>query len=153
MPHLSDFDSTHALLIVVGAHLRAEQADRPLAYRLRRAIEQWLERHEERLNLSLDPIVCSDIWYINQEALQQRPTISLGGPGVNALTAFFASKLPAAMGRDEKMIIQLDPEFVDLRVCIWGANHDLTVSALDVFLERYVDGYLRAVVTQVEPQI
>jgi hypothetical protein len=31
-------------------------------------------------------------------------------------------------------------------------NHDLTVDALEWFVREYLDGYLRAVVTQVEPQ-
>lgn len=51
------------------------------------------------------------------------------------------------------MIIQLDPEFVDLRVCVWGMNHELTIAALDHFVAKYLDGYLRAVATQVEPRV
>ncbi len=31
-------------------------------------------------------------------------------------------------------------------------NHQLTVDALDLFMEKYLPDYLRAVVTQVEPQ-
>lgn len=140
------------ILIVVGAHLRAEVADRPLAYRLRERVEAWLEKFGQHLNLPLVPIVCSDIWYLNQDELQRRPTISLGGPGVNALSAYYGDKLASAMIREKQMIIQLDPEFVDLRVCIWGMNHEYTVEAMDHFIRQYLDGYLRAVATQVEPQ-
>lgn len=140
------------MLIVVGAHLRAEVADRPLAYRLRERIHAWLERFGTGINVPLVPVVCSDIWYMNQEALQQRPTISLGGPGVNALSAYYGQKLPAAVVRENEMVIQLDPEFTDLRVCIWGMNHDLTIAALELFIRKYLDGYLRAVITQVEPE-
>jgi hypothetical protein len=98
------------------------------------------------------PVVCSDIWYMNQEALHQRPTISLGGPGVNALSQYYAEKLTPAVVRENKIILQLDPEFTDLRVCIWGMNHSLTVDAVELFYRKYLDGYLRAVATQVEPQ-
>ena len=35
---------------------------------------------------------------------------------------------------------------------IWGMNHELTVQALDTFQQRYLDGFLRAVGTQVEPK-
>lgn len=148
----ADFgDVSHLLLIVVGAHLRAEMADRPIAYRLRTRINQWIRRHEEDMNVSPVPVVCSDIWYVNQQALQQRPTISIGGPGVNALSAYFSNKLSPALVHDNHMVIQLDPEFVDLRVCVWGMDHAQTVEAVDVFAQKYFDGYLRAVATQVEP--
>jgi len=99
-----------------------------------------------------DPVVCSDIWFINNEDLHPQPTISIGGPGVNALSAYFVQKLDSAMVRDQEMIIQLDPEFVDLRVSVWGQNHDQTVQALDVFMRRYLPDFLRAVATQIEPR-
>ena len=145
-------EETNLILIVVGAHLRAEVADRPLAYRLKARVEAWLEKHGQNLNIPLVAVVCSDVWYMNQEALHRRPTISVGGPGVNALSAYFGQKLPSVAVRDNQMVIQIDTEFVDLRVCVWGMNHDLTVDALDYFDRQYLDDYLRAVVTQVEPQ-
>jgi hypothetical protein len=140
------------LMIVVGAHLRAEVADRPLAYRLLEAMHQWIGQHLALMDVPLAPVVCSDIWYMNHEELQRRPTISLGGPGVNALSAYWTQKLSPAVVRDDQLLIQLDPEFVDLRVCLWGMNHQRTIEALDYFLEHYLDSYLRAVATQVEPQ-
>ncbi len=139
------------LLIVVGAHLRAEVADRPLAYRLLDCVHTWLGDHADELAVEIQPVVCSDVWYVNQPALQRRPTISLGGPGVNALSAYYAQKLPAALVHEDRMMIQLDPEFVDLRVCTWGVDHENTVRVLDVFLSKYLDAFLRAVATQVEP--
>ncbi len=145
--------TANLLLIVVGAHLRAETADRPLAYRLRQCIEQWIQRHGSQLASPIVPIVCCDVWYMNQAALQRRPTISLGGPGVNALSGFYAAKLNPAVVRDNQMLIQLDPEFVDLRVCVWGMDHPLTVTALDHFTDKYLPAYLRAVATQVEPMV
>jgi len=140
------------LLIVTGAHLRAETADRPLAYRLRTLIRTWLRRHAKGLNVRLVPIVCSDIWYLNQEALQKRPTISVGGPGVNALSAFFYQKADPASIKDQQIVIQMDPEWVDLRVCLWGLDHERTRQAVHLFIARFLDGYLRAAVTQVEPR-
>lgn len=145
-------DPAHMLLIVVGAHLRAEVADRPLAYRLARRISTWLARSAPELNVPLTPVVCCDIWYINQPALHSRPTISLGGPGVNALSAYYAGKLTTALIQDDQLLIQLDIEFVDLRACVWGRDHRLTVQALKLFVRKYLDGYLRAAATQVEPQ-
>lgn len=150
--HRPDADAAAGLLlIVVGSHLRAEVADRPLAYRLRERIAAWLEKFAVDVDPPVLPVVCGDIWYVNQESLQHRPTISLGGPGVNALAAYFNDKLPSGVVRDEKMVIQLDPDYVDLRVSIWGMNHDLTVDALELFVRQYMSDYLKAVATQVEP--
>jgi hypothetical protein len=143
---------TDLMLIVVGAHLRAEMADRPLAYQLKQRIDQWLDRHRRGMNISLTPVVCSDIWYVNNEPLQSRPTISIGGPGVNGLSAYFRQKLHDAMVRENQIVIQLDPEFTDLRVSVWGMDHALTVEAMDLFMTRFLESYLRAVLTQVEPQ-
>jgi len=141
------------LLIVTGAHLRGERMDRPLAYQLADAVRTWVHHQPERLGLQLEPVVCSDIWYVNDAELQMRPTISIGGPGVNALTAYFAQHLsPATMGTDQ-VVLQMDPEWVDLRVAVWGMDHDSTCDAVDVFEQRHLSDYLRAVVTQVEPLV
>ena len=147
-----NLDAGRLLLIVVGAHLRAEVGDRPLAYRLAEAMRQWIDRQEGVLGIPLVPVVCCDIWYLNQETLQRWPTVSLGGPGVNALSAYFAQKLSPALMADDQLVIQLDPEFVDLRVCVWGRDHQRTVQATNHFIDTYLDKYLRAVATQVEPR-
>ena len=146
-------ETSRLLMIVVGAHLRAEIADRPLAGRLRDNIQSWLRERGTKINAPFLPLICCDIWYLNQERLHQCPTISVGGPGVNALSAFFQNRLNAAFVRDNHLIIQLDPEFVDLRACIWGVNHELTVTALETFDGKYLDRYLRAVASQIEPQV
>jgi hypothetical protein len=151
-PESPPSEPANLLLIVVGAHLRAEMADRPLAYRLCERVRAWLEKFGPAVNPPVLPLVCSDIWYVNDEDLQSRPTISLGGPGVNALSAHFHDKLQTAMAQDGDFIIQLDPEFVDLRASVWGRDHKLTVHALEQFVLHYMPGYLRAVATQVEPR-
>ena len=145
-------DPSNLVLLVVGAHLRGEIADRPLAYGLRDRMLRWIAESGRDINVPIVPVVCTDVWYVNQESLHQRPTVSIGGPGVNALSAYYAKNLDQAMLEDHKMVIQLDPEFVHLRVAIWGADHDLTTKALELFTSRYLDAYLRAVATQVEPE-
>lgn len=144
-------DPSNLLLIVVGAHLRAEQADRPLAYRLRDRIEKWVASHHNSLATPILPVVCTDIWYLNHNVLHARPTVSIGGPGVNALSSHFAKSIVGRNESDQQVVIQIDPEFTDLRVSIWGTDHDLTVKGMDVFLKDYLEGFLRAVATQVEP--
>jgi len=143
---------TSPLLIVVGAHLRAEEADRPLAYRVQQEVAQWITRQQEAGHqIQLKPIVCSDILYVNQTELHSRPTISIGGPGVNAVAAYLSDRLPATYVQDDEAIIQMDVDLVDLRVSIWGNNHALTVAVLDRFITTRLEGYLRAAATQIEP--
>ena len=150
---MPDSDEAYTLLIVTGSHLRAESADRPLAYQLQTQIEDWLTTHEDALNVRIEPIVCSDIWFLNNQELQRRPVISIGGPGVNALAAYFAKFLPSDEENENepRVLIQIDPEFTDLHACIWGTNNELTRKGVDLFADSYLDGYLRAVATQVEP--
>ena len=141
------------IFIVVGAHLRAEVGDRPLAYELRDHIDHWKREHADVLTDPVEAVVLSDVWYLNQEDLQRRPTISVGGPGVNALSAFFAQQLPEDSDDDEQqVVIQIDPDFTDLRVCIWGTDHDLTRQGVELFAQQYLEGFLRAAATQVEPE-
>lgn len=211
-------DDIQQVLIVVGAHLRAEIADRPLAYQLADAIRLWRSDHAAWLNINLEPVVLTDLWYLNNEELQAKPTISLGGPGVNALSNAFSKTMGTTAQEDDSqaprsleenptegdaagvsplerelidsdpanasdddladassepasdqapddtdtpehelheptVLIQFDPEYTDLRCCIWGTDHALTVKGVDLFIEDYLDRFLKAVATQVEPKV
>ena len=130
------------LLIVVGSSLRAELSDRMLGYRLRERILSWQD--EMSCDPPLLPVVCTDLWYLNADELRDRPVLTIGDPETNAATAYLAGKLPTAFIIDETLRVQLDLDYVDLRACIWGINPTTTVSAVDLFLERYLDGYLRS---------
>ncbi|MGB0768420.1 MAG: hypothetical protein ACPGYV_12010 [Phycisphaeraceae bacterium] len=156
-----DVEACNAVLIVVGSHLRAEERDRPLAYGLRSRIEHWREQHADQLDVPLTPLVCTDLWYLNHADLQRRPTICLGGPGVNALQAINANQSGDPEQADEergpealepRVTIVIDPDFTHLRVGIWGTDTELTGKGVQLFEDRYLDAYLRACVTQVEPK-
>jgi hypothetical protein len=131
------------LLIVVGAHLRAERHDRPLARRLREQVRAWIDAYELGDN-RLDPIICTDLWYLNQPELMLRPTIAMGDPEHNAATAMLATRLPTALVVENRLRIHLEPEFVELKACFWGLNPSATGSGLALFTERYLDPFLRA---------
>ena len=88
--HLAEY----GLLIVTGSTLRAEQVDRPLAYRLKESIEGHLSKRESEHTV----VVLSDLWYLNSEALQRLPVISVGGPGVNAVSAHLFERLSRRTG-------------------------------------------------------
>lgn len=136
------------ILIVVGSHLRAETADRPIAYRLRERMLENLNSLVEKEPEEDDPVdivVCTDVWWLNNEHLRECPTVSVGGPGVNALSAYLGDKLPSAFVVDDQMIVQMDIELTDEWVCIWGADHERTVQACEVFIERYLERYLKTV--------
>ncbi len=150
-PDPDDAGDAHRVVIVVGSHLRAEAGDRPLAYKLLGEMEKWKRRHAKRLNVEIDPVICCDLWYLNHEELRRRPTVCIGGPGVNALSAYLAQHL-GKDSMDADVLLQVDPDFTDLQACIWGTDRRLTAHGLQVFIDRYLDGYLRAVATQVEPR-
>lgn len=158
-----DVEEVNALLIVVGSHLRAEERDRPLAYGLKERIEHWRDQHADQLDVPLTPLVCTDLWYLNHADLQRRPTICVGGPGVNALAAINANQSddddtsveyePETEPLEPRVTIMIDPDFTHLRVGVWGTDTSLTEKGIQLFCDRYLDGYLRACVTQVEPKM
>ena len=133
------------ILIVTGAHLRAEASDRPVAYALRKRIADLLAaRGFPETVKSPRVLVCSDVWYLNNDPLRSRPTISIGGPGVNALSAFLADKLPSAFAIEDVLLVQADPEFHDVIACCWGRDEKSTEAAVEAFVERYLEGFLEA---------
>ncbi len=133
------------LLIVTGSTLRAEQADRPLAYHLKEVIEKQLEEHSSDLQIA----VISDLWYLNSEALQKVPMISVGGPGVNAVAANLYEKLSKTLIVDERLVIQMDMHLQDLRASVWGTNNDLTVNAMELFIDRdHLNNFVSAVLAR-----
>ncbi|MCF7958642.1 MAG: hypothetical protein K9M57_09370 [Phycisphaerae bacterium] len=133
----------NGILIVTGSSLRAERADRPLAYHLKKCIDKRLRE----LELDGTLVVLSDLWYLNAEALHQMPLISVGGPGTNAVSAYLYRKLSNALVIDDTLTVQMDVELKDLRVSLWGVDHDTTARAVEIFLHRdYLDRFLGAVV-------
>jgi hypothetical protein len=102
----------------------------------------------------LAPVVVSDVFYLNNEALQTRPTIAIGGPGMNALTATLADELPTALAIDETLVIQMNLDATadagadaDAQRCaVWGMNHLDTVRAVETFIAK---GYLAAFLNDV----
>ena len=106
------------LLIVTGSNLRAEMADRPLAYDLQQRAQEFACEEGQELLIA----VISDLWYLNAEALQARPMIAVGGPGVNAVSANLYRRLPNVLVADNALAIQMDPHLQDLRAAVWGGS-------------------------------
>jgi hypothetical protein len=129
-------------MVVVGAHPQAEEHHRPIAYRL---CERLGAAAAGQAGLDfVRPLVCTDLWWLNDPAMRDRPTISIGGPEVNALTAYLADKLPSAYAVDGVMMVQLDVEFGDPLAACWGRDAAQTEAAVDVFCGKYLLGFLQS---------
>lgn len=144
------------VLIIVGSHPDAEIHHRPLAYALREKIVAWAAEHHDKLTVRIEPKVLTDLWYISHWDLLKQPTIAIGSPRENALSAFFASGRPEMepdTGKDDADgTIRIDPEFVVLRVALHGKDHAATAKTVQVFIEHYLCMFMRAVACQVVPE-
>ncbi len=138
-----EFRPEECLPIVVGGMPRAEWLDRPYATRLARLIRAWQAGHLERGDPPLVPIVVTDLWFLNDRDLMSQPSIAIGDPVRNAVTAWQATRLPRSLVVDGVFAIHCDPEFLDGGVCLWGEGVPGLDAAFDAFAGRYLDRYLR----------
>ncbi|CAN5777118.1 hypothetical protein BH23PLA1_BH23PLA1_40710 [soil metagenome] len=143
---MADTPGSRLLLIVTGSSLRAEEVDRPLAYYLKKQVEQQL--------LALGPeaedlrvMVVSDLRWIHDEVLQQLPTISIGGPGVNMLAHRWLEELPLSLAVDEQYYLQMDPEIEELKASVWGMDNPTTQIAVSAFIQSLLLRFLDRCVT------
>jgi hypothetical protein len=137
------------LLIVTGSTLRAEEMDRPLGYYLKQRIEAALtgtdsgatDKHKPDLSDYRVRVIADFRWF-HDEFLQALPTISLGGPGVNALARRWLEEVPISLDFNERYFIQMDPDLGEPRVSIWGMDNPTTQIAVSVFLDRFLPRFL-----------
>jgi hypothetical protein len=133
------------LLIVTGSTLRAEEMDRPLGYYLKQRVEQSLHEAAATDHQGLDDYrvrVVADFRWLHDEPLQSLPTISLGGPGVNALSHRWLEEVPVSLAYSERYFIQMDPELAEPRASIWGMDNATTQIAVSVFIDRFLPRFL-----------
>ncbi len=129
--------------IVVGTHLRAELGDRRRGYYLGEAIVQWMEQNQ--ITGPPWPLVCSDMWYLNQAELRSRPTICIGQPEINAATASLSSKLDTAILAENAYRIQCDQEHIDLKCCMWGIDDAHTNQCVEQYIKHILPKFLGAI--------
>lgn len=150
---MADDPRPQPLLIVVGSTLRAEEADRPLAYYLKQQIEAAAGAEPEVGPIRA--IVIADFRWIHDENLHRLPTICLGGPGVNALAHRWLEELPLSLAVDDQYYVQMDPDLDEPRASLWGMDNPTTQVAVSAFLQRYLPQFLRRSVsppTALEPE-
>jgi len=132
--------SARLILIVTGSTLRAEELDRPLAYYLKQEVERLIALRTD--DAPIHVLVVADFRWMSDEPLQEIPTISVGGPGVNALAHRWFEDMPFSLAVDELYYIQMDPELVEPRASIWGMDNPTTQIAVALFVERFLPRFL-----------
>lgn len=140
-PHMAAPTPAKLVLIVTGSTLRAEEVDRPLAYYLKQRVEDYLAAHAT----AGDPVVVrvvADFRWIHDEPLQSLPTISVGGPGVNALAHRWLEEVPVSLAVDERYYLQMDPDLDEPRASVWGMDNPTTQLAVSVFIDRFLPRFL-----------
>ncbi len=140
---MGDDDDTRPrlLLIVTGSVLRAEEADRPLAYYLQQQIRRRLDGMGPRAE-ALQVHVIADFRWLHEDLLHDVPTISIGGPGVNVLAQRWDDDLTPALVVDDSYVIQRDADPDVLHVSLWGMDNPSTQLAVAAFLQRYLPEFL-----------
>lgn len=153
---MPDIDPGRLLPIVTGVQLNAELGDRPLAYRLEAQVKTLIEQILGRSTPGggpprLAPVVVSDVYYLNSDPLQARPTLSVGGPGVNALSALLVNELPTVAAIENVLVVQMDLDMKDPRVAVWGMDHLDTVRAVELFASKgYLETFVRGAIERTE---
>ena len=140
---MQQLDVNQTILIVVGSDINPEEKDRPIAYYLQRLIEQM------PLYGSLPfrkCIVISDSLFESDKIIQICPTISIGGPGVNVLTARLVEKTPVYFTENDRYFIQYDETASNNFVCLWGMDQQSTREAVDKFIN---DGLLEKFIKKI----
>jgi hypothetical protein len=84
----------------------------------------------------------ADFRWIHDEPLQALPTISIGGPGVNALSHRWLEEVPVSLAVDKQYYIQMDPDLDEPHTSIWGMDNATTQIAVSVFVERFLPRFL-----------
>lgn len=139
---MADPARTGLVLIVVGTSLRAEEADRPLGYYLKQQVESALETVEDAA-ARLSVAVVADLRWLHDDALQDFPTISLGGPGVNFLSQRWVEELPLSLAVDNQFYVQMDPDLDEAKASLWGMDNASTQVAVSAFVQRFLPRFLR----------
>lgn len=140
---MQEIDVNQTLLIVVGIDVKPEEADRPLAYKIKKAAEESPKFGDHPFRKCL---VITDALYRHNKIIQICPTIAIGGPGVNSAAAELVEKLPVYLSKDNRYFIQLDKEYADLRISIWGMDRGSTEEAVETFIANGIlDDFLTAV--------
>ena len=140
---MQEIDVNLTILIVVGIDLKPEEFDRPIAYRLKQEIEKSPLCGDHPFRKCL---VISDGLYTNDKIIQACPSIVIGGPGVNSAASQLVDKLPVYYSQDNRFFIQLDKEFKNSKISIWGMDREATEEAVDKLIsDGILDDFIKSI--------
>jgi hypothetical protein len=149
-------DLNRLVLVVVGAHLRAELNERALAQQLRDVLEVAIHEKWDAESPLGEPessdqprvVVVTDLWRMQDADLAPLPQVSVGHPELNALSAFLVDKIPPAFVIDGELAVQFDAASPEAIAVCWGTDHRATGVAVAEFTRRYLDAFADAVVRE-----
>jgi hypothetical protein len=134
-------DTDETVIIVTGSDIRAEERDRPTAYRLKAEIDRRSDGQPFRR-----AVVVGDAWYLDHRVFHLNPTIAVGGPGVNGLSAELSQQVPVVWTQDQRSFVQVDFENPAKRAALWGLDAEATMLAVETFVSRgFLDDLLRRI--------
>ena len=134
-------DTDETVVIVTGSDLRAEERDRPTAYRLKQEIDRRSDGQVFRR-----AVVVGDSWYLENRVFHLNPSIAVGGPGVNGLAAELAQSLPLVWTQDQRAYVQANLEGDPKRAVLWGVDAEATMVAVQAFVSQgFLDDLLRRI--------
>jgi hypothetical protein len=134
-------DTDETIVIVTGSDIRAEERDRPTAYRLKQEIDKRSDGQPFRR-----AVVVGDNWFLDNGIFQLNPAIAVGGPGVNGLAAQLAQQVPVSWSQDQRAYVQVDFDGDPKRALLWGADAESTMTAVQVFVSHgFLDDLLRRI--------
>jgi hypothetical protein len=141
-----DLDAPLAV-VVVGADPAAEVYDRPIARYLVERINAWAGAHAAQTGRPVPGAYCiTDLWYLNNAHLRMRPTVAVGAPAVNAMSAMIVGRVPPVFAVADRYAVHVQPEFEQLVACCWGIDPAETHAAAAYFAERTMAEFLRSAV-------
>jgi hypothetical protein len=134
-------DTDETVIIVTGSDLRAEERDRPTAYRLKQEIDRRSDGQAFRR-----AVVVGDSWFLENRVFHANPTIAVGGPGVNGLAAELSQQLPVAWTQDQRAYVQVEFDADHKRALLWGMDAEATMVAVQTFVSRgFLEDLLRRI--------
>jgi hypothetical protein len=134
-------DTEETVVIVTGSDIRAEERDRPTAYRLKQEIDQRSDGQPFRR-----AVVVGDAWYLENRIFHLNPTIAVGGPGVNGLASELNQSVPVVWTQDQRAFVQADFDGDPKRALLWGMDAEATMVAVQAFVSQgFLEDLLRRI--------
>jgi hypothetical protein len=134
-------DTDETVVIVTGSDIRAEERDRPTAYRLKQEIDRRSDGQPFRR-----AVVVGDAWFLQNRIFHLNPTIAVGGPGVNGLAAELSQSVPIVWSQDQRAYVQADFDGEPKRAILWGMDAEATMVAVQAFMSQgFLDDLLRRI--------